>query len=180
MDVAATSRQPPADLRLDTLPLDAEHGLGLLFLLSQGATLASLRGLSPQRVEAYYALGYACFNAGRLADAQRIFSVVVMNDHLDRRYQLALGMVLQAQGRHEQALRPYGAASLADLTDPEPVVRMVECLLALGRGVDARQALAQALGQVEARPQQHQALHSQVLAILELVDAKPAGKAAAA
>lgn len=155
-------------------PLDVEPGLGLLALLSQGVTVGSLSGLSPRVVESFYALGYGWFNAGRLADAERVFALVAMQDHLDRRYQLALAMTLHAQGRHERALRPYGMASLLDLTDPEPVLRMAECLLSLGRKDEARLSLQQALEQARARPQQHEAAGRRAQTILELMGADAA------
>lgn len=161
-----TSAAPPPGL---------EEGLGLLALLSQGVTIGSLSGLSPRGVEALYALGHGWFNAGRLAEAERVFAWVAVQDHFNRRYQLALAMALHAQGKHERALRPYGMASLLDLTDPEPVLRMAECLLSLGRKGEARQSLQQALEQVRVRPQQHHAVGQRAQAILELMgtDAVP-------
>ena len=170
MNGAATSTVPLADPPPDMGVREVERGLGLLQLMATGTPLAALRGISLQRVEACYALGCTCFRAGRLPDAERFFRFAVMHDHLDRRYHLALGMALHAQGKHEQALQPYGVAVLTDLTDPQPLVRIAECLLALRRKPEALQALEQASGQIEARPHMYPKMQQKVQAMLELIE----------
>ena len=107
--------------------------------------------------------------AGRHEDAERILSFVVLHDHLDRRYQLAFGLVLQARRKHERALKPLGIAALMDLTDPVPVVALAECKLALGQRDEARDLLEAARGQLEVRPGQ-QPLLTRVCALLELMN----------
>lgn len=127
-------------------------GQALQDYLLQGGTIGTLRGVTPRQLEAFYALGFNCFQSGRYEDAEKLFTYVLTHNHLDARTHKALGMALQAQRKHEQALKPYGAASLMDMTDPEPVVHMAECFLALGRVSDARQALGYAGGAFNRRP----------------------------
>ena len=171
MDGTAAPPWLPANPQPEAGMAEVECGLGLLQLMATGTTLAALRGISTKQVEACYALGYTCFRAGRLADAERFFRFVVVHDHFDRRYHLALGMALHAQGKHEQALQPYGVAVLADLTDPQPLVRIAECLLVLRRKPEAREALQQASGQIEARAHMYPKMQQKVQAMLEFMDA---------
>lgn len=172
MDQEATSdAQPQARLA------SVEEAQALLQLMGGGVTLAALSGITPRRLEAYYALGYTCYRSGRYQDAERIFSFVLLQNHLDARTHKALGMTLQMQRKHEQALKPYGAASLMDLTDPEPVVRMAECLLALARLDEALGALDFAQGMFRRRPDAR--LSQRVEAIRELIT-KPHTPAVAA
>ena len=147
-----------------------EQAIDLFRYFAGGGSIAAARGIGPQQLEALYAMGYAYFNAGRLDDAERIVSFVVMHDHLDRRYQLGLGAVLQAQRKHEAALKPYRVAALMDLTDPLPVVRMAECLLAGQRKDEAREALEFALGQFKPIAE-HEPLQRHAEALLELMNA---------
>lgn len=140
------------DFRLDTTLADVKDAEALLKQMHAGVTVASLRGISPRRLEAYYALGYNAFRCGRLQDAQLLFSFILMNNHLDGRTHKALGLTFQAMRQFEQALKSYGAASLMAMTDPEPPVRIAECLLALGRIDEASGALDFADGTFKRRP----------------------------
>lgn len=147
--------RPVKDMRVDglvdespfsSLPFDPRE---LLELIGNGVTIGALKGHSPELHEAMYTYAHGQYVQGRYADALKIFGFLVQHDHLDGRFHMGFGACLHMLNRHEEALKYYGAASLFDLTDPEPVVRMAECQLALARPEQALEALRYAAGLTE-------------------------------
>ena len=100
--------------------------------LQQGGTLADLKGITDDQCEALYTLGYGLYERGRYTDALKILGYLVMLNHTEHRYLLALGATAQALGKYEDALKQYMAATLLDPTDPSPVVHSIPCLIELG------------------------------------------------
>lgn len=144
-----------------------QDATAMIELLSSGTTLGELHGVSERRLEALYAVGHTLYTQGKYADAAPVFGFLVTHSHLDRRFHKAFGACLQKLGRHADALKYYGVASLLDLTDPDPVVHTAECLLALSRDEEAARALRFALGQIKGE-EKHAALGERVKALLEL------------
>lgn len=140
-----------------------------------GHTLGPLLGSSVESQEALYRLAYRLYGQAKYEDAQRLFAILLMHNHLDRRYYLAYGACAQMLRRHPDALRYYSVAAQLDLTDPQPAIHMAECLLALGRRSEARACLDHGL--VQARYHDEHRHHVPRLeALLVLLDGAAPGQ----
>lgn len=111
------------------------------FMVGGQATLANLKGLNTQEMEAAYAVGYNLYNQARWLDALKVFSFLSFHDHLDRRFHIGRGACLQMLKHNEDALRAYAIAHVLDVSDPVVAIRIAECLIALRRKSDARVVL---------------------------------------
>lgn len=138
-----------------------------------GNTLGPLMGHSVKSQETLYYAAYVFYNQARYIDAMRIFTHLLIIDHLDRRYHNGLAACHQMQRRYEDALKYYGIASMFDLTDPEPVIHMAECHLALGHRADARTSLEYALAQARGNDVHHD-FTGRIEAMLAFLDSEPA------
>lgn len=134
MSAATTAPLPPL-----------EDGIALMDYLASGHTLGPLLGHTAQAQETMYALAHRMYGQAKYDDAARIFSHLVTCNHMDARFFVGFGACMQMKGRHPQALKFYGVASVLDLADPTPVMHMAECHLALGDHAQARTAIARGL-----------------------------------
>ena len=110
--------------------------------LMEGYTLSAVKGISENELEAVYSVGFNFYQTGRLEDAQKIFSFLVMFNHLSPKFWMGLGAVYQVKKEFDQALTAYGYASFLDLTDPRPQFHAAECFWAKGDRTNALSALA--------------------------------------
>ena len=106
-------------------------------LFQDGATLGELKGITPRELNAVYQKGLGFYNTGRYDDAEKVFSFLVMFDHLEPKYWLALGAVQQVKRQFEKAKAAYVQATTLDLHNPKPQYYAAECFLALGQRDDA-------------------------------------------
>lgn len=127
-----------------------QEGLALLGSMFHGQPLGPMMGISVESQEVIYAAAYNAFKQAKYPEAMQAFSLLMTADHLDRRYHSGFAACLRMQKKHAEALKYYGVASILDLTDPEPVIRMAECHLALGDLEQARTALNYGLAQARA------------------------------
>ncbi len=113
--------------------------------LKGGGTLGALRGIGDDENEALYALGRQHYDQQQYAEAFKLFSMLVANDHTDSRYVMALGAAGQMIGRHRDALTQYMAASALMMGHPQPVFHSAQCLIELGQADMALETLELAL-----------------------------------
>ena len=104
-------------------------------------TLGELKGISHEELEAVYSLGFTHYRTGRYEDASKLFQFLVLFDHLNAKYWLALGAVQQVAKDYRGAIASYGYASFLDLENPKPQLHAAECFLALGDKQNAASAL---------------------------------------
>ena len=109
--------------------------------VSDYTTLGELKGISHQELEAVYSLGFTHYRTGRYEDAAKLFQFLVLFDHLNPKYWLALGAVQQVAKDYQGAISSYGYASFLDLENPKPQLHAAECFLALGDRQNAASAL---------------------------------------
>ena len=109
--------------------------------VSDYATLGELKGISRQELEAVYSLGFTHYRTGRYEDASKLFQFLVLFDHLNPKYWLALGAVQQVAKDYKGAIASYGYASFLDLENPKPQLHAAECFLALGDKENAVSAI---------------------------------------
>ena len=88
-------------------------------MVHQGLTLAQVRDISPDELEAVYAVLLEALEAGQLDEAFSHATLLVTHDPWDRRYHLALAHCLQQQGLHEAAARFYAQVAAKDGGDDE-------------------------------------------------------------
>jgi type III secretion system low calcium response chaperone LcrH/SycD len=114
-------------------------------MLAQGGTLGAMQDITPAERDALYAVAYGMYGQARYEQALPLFAHLVILDHLERRYLLALASTLQVLGRHEEALPHYIAAMVLGFDDPEPAMRTGECLRALEKFAEAQESFELAL-----------------------------------
>lgn len=99
--------------------------------LTQGLTLASLKGLSSEDLETLYAKAWRHLSEGRAADALPDLAMLVTHNPWDARFEFGLALALQLQGEHASAARHYVQALLLSPDDAACALRLGECLEAL-------------------------------------------------
>ena len=110
-------------------------------LFEDGATLGELKGITPRELNAVYQMGLGFYNTGRYDDAEKVFTFLVMFDHLEPKYWTAVGAVQQVKKNFEKAKAAYTQAALLDIHGPKPQYYAAECFLALGQKDDALASL---------------------------------------
>lgn len=106
-------------------------------LFQDGATLGEIKGITQRELNAVYQMGLGFYNTGRYDDAEKVFTFLVMFDHLESKYWLAAGAVQQVKKNFEKAKAAYSQAALLDIHSPKPQYYVAECFLALGQKDDA-------------------------------------------
>ena len=137
-------------------------------LLLAGGTMGDVYDYSEQDYEVLYALGHSMYTQGRYVDAVKAFGFLVIHNHLERRFVNAYASALQMIKSYEDALSFYSLASVMDIEDPAPTFHSGECLLALGRIDDARQALTFTIR--DCKKPAHANLKERAEALLKLLD----------
>lgn len=137
-------------------------------LIGSGGTLGTAQGFDETHYEALYTLGHNLYSQSRYPDAVRVFSFLVLHNHLEPRYMNAYASSLQMAGRHAEAIKFYSIASMMDMSDPVPTFHTAECLLALGMATEAKEALGFVLSQSNAP--RHAELKTRAQAMLALLD----------
>jgi type III secretion system low calcium response chaperone LcrH/SycD len=122
-----------------TVDISTPEGLADAFI-NHGVTLASAKGVSDEELEVLYAEAYGHLSEGRFDDAMEDLMLLVTSNPWDRRFQFAYGLAMQMAGRFETAGEHYVQALLLDATDAACVMRMGECLEALGNPTEAEDA----------------------------------------
>ena len=110
-------------------------------LFQDGATLGELKGITPRELNAVYQMGLGFYNTGRYDDAEKVFTFLVMFDHLEPKYWTAVGAVQQVKKNFEKAKAAYVQAAMLDIHGPKPQYYVAECYLALGQKDDALASL---------------------------------------
>lgn len=128
---------PTADAA--SVDLSTPEGLADAFV-HHGVTLASIKGISDEELEAVYAEAYHQLAEGRPHDAVEDLMLLVSHNPWEPRYQQAYGLALQLLGQYEAAAQHYGQALLMDATHAGCVMRIGECLEAQGDATAAEEA----------------------------------------
>ena len=137
-----------------SLDLATPQGLADAFL-HHGVTLASIKGLDDDDLEALYAVAWARLAEGRAHDAVDDLLLLVTHDPWVPRFQFAYGLALQRLGQYEAAARHYAQALLMDATDAACLLRTGECLEQLGHAAQAEEALRACIQLSYRRPEDH-------------------------
>ena len=109
--------------------------------LTEGATLADVRGYADDEMEAVYNLAHNAYQQQRYDDARKLFQFLAENDHTESRFWMGLAASYQMTGGYEQAVTAYGVAALLDATDPRAPLHACECYVAMHDWESGRKAL---------------------------------------
>ena len=138
-------------------------------MLQAGGTLGEAWGTTEAEREALYQVGYSLYGQGKYSEAFKVFSLLVIQNHLEPRYLFALGGACQMLERYTDALQHYMAATVALLDDPLPVFHVAECLIAMGRPEEAKESLELVLLLCK---ESHGAVQSRATALLQGLQAR--------
>lgn len=113
-----------------------------LALLNKGYTIADLKGVTPEQMEALYALGYQYYNSDDYENAGNIFKALCLFDPSDERYAMGYAACLQELKEYRRAADMYSLCCvLSGLKDPKPMYYAALCLLKAGERDNAVVAL---------------------------------------
>lgn len=112
-------------------------------MLEHGVTLADLRGISGDELDALYQIAHADYTAGQYLSALAVALQLVQHSPIEARYQFLYALCLQQVGQLKSALNHYAVAWALDRTNAALTFHMGECHAALGD-------LEAALGDLEA------------------------------
>ncbi len=124
--------------RLATLPDELEW---LQSLAASGRTLAKVRGISADELDALYGVGYDLCNEGSFHHALPIALQLVLHAPREPRYSFMAASCMQRQNQPEQAMLLFAQTPLLQPEDATAAYRLGECLLALDRLDEARDVL---------------------------------------
>ena len=111
-------------------------------MMGSMATVREIKGISDGEMEALYSLGYNFYRTGNLENAGKVFQFLVLYDHFNPRYWIAMGALCQTKKRYMEAITAYAYASFLDIRDPKPQYHAAECYLAAGDRANALSAIA--------------------------------------
>ena len=121
------------------LDLTTPEGIADAFV-NHGVTLATLKGLSEEDLEAVYSVAYGHLVEERPRDALEDLVLLVSHEPWDSRFQFAYALALQMLEQYEAAARHYAQAFLMDPLNAGCALRMGECLEAAGDPGEAANA----------------------------------------
>ena len=135
---------------------------------ANGRTFRDFTQLTPESMEVIYMVAYNQYNAGKYADAEKVFRLLAMLNHFERKFWKGLAASREAQKKYEEALQAYGYLGIMDVYDPFPPFHAAKCFIALGKGAEAEASLRAAVFNSENKPE-HASLHHKAVDLLDLV-----------
>lgn len=139
--------------------------------LASGGSVSHALEISQEQLEAMYQLGHGFYAQGRFEDAFKVFSMLVIFEHKNDRYLMALAGAAQMTGRYRDALQHYSTATLLLIDDPRPIYFSAECLIAIENFDLAAESLRLVIEMAE-DSSVHQALGSRAAVLLSSIDNK--------
>ena len=126
---------------LEMTPEDALNAL--VSMVEKGlTTVAELRGISPDELEAVYALAYDYYRVGTYDSAETLFRFLTVMDHFNEKYWMGMAAVYQVQKRFKEALRIYAFVAVTlNAKNIKASYYAAECCLATGDVTNATSAL---------------------------------------
>jgi type III secretion system low calcium response chaperone LcrH/SycD len=138
-----------------TVDISTPEGLAEAFT-QHGVTLASAKGVGDEALEVLYAAAYTQLSEGRFDDAMEDLELLVAHNPWDRRFHFAFGLAMQMAGQYAAAGERYAQALLLDATDAACILRMGECLEALGNLAEAEDAYRACIQLSYLKPEYHE------------------------
>jgi len=158
-----------ADIDVSNIDMDQVGQLAQQF--AQGTSLGTIRGLSPEHMEAIYSVAYNLYKNGRYEDALKVFKFLCLHDHLQGKFWMGLGATQQMLKQFKQAGTTYGYAYMLDSDNPQIPLHAADCFLADGNLPHAESALNLVIELTQNRPQ-HNAVRERAQVLLNIARTK--------
>lgn len=142
--------------------------------LYNGSTLADIKGLSNDELEAVYTVGYNLYTGGKFDEAVKVFQFLCFFSHLTKKYWMALGGCWHMLKEHAKAVEAYSVAGMLDISDPRPASLAADSHLALGNR-DAAISGYTAAVEFAADAPQYATVKERAAGLLELLNKNNAG-----
>lgn len=153
----------------DTLPQSEGEWKDVLDkFTSNGRTFRDFTQLTPESMEVIYMVAYNHYNSGKYDESEKVFRLLAMLNHFERKYWKGLAASREALKKYEEALQAYGYLGIMDMYDPYPPLQAARCFVALGKLPEAEASLRAAVFNSTDKPE-HAALHQQATGLLEMV-----------
>lgn len=110
-------------------------------MADEGLTIANTKGISREQLESVYAVGLNYYRTGRTDEAKKLFGFLVLFDHLNAKYWMGMGAVLQVEREFERASKCYAMSAFLNIHDPKPQYHAAECFLAMKDRANAESAI---------------------------------------
>lgn len=137
--------------------------------LRNGRTMRDFTALTPESMDVIYSMAYSLYNAGKFAEAERIFKLLANLEHFESKYWKGLGAAREGLKNYEGALLVYGHLGAMDVKDPYPAFQAAKCFMALDKAGEAKSALRAAVFNSTDQPD-HADLHESAKTLLELLE----------
>lgn len=146
--MATANPNATVDLNIDVEDLQraTEH------VMVHGGSIAEVRGITPEELEAVYAIAYAEFGQKHYDKSETLFRFLCTFDHRVAKYWLGLGATRQEMQQWQPAMMAYVMAGMFDAQDPLPALQTGDCLLALGNFAKAETSLKDAVHRASQDP----------------------------
>ena len=150
MEETAEEKKPVGEIlneavdQLKELEMTPEDALNaLVSMVEKGlTTVAELRGISTDELEAVYALAYDYYRVGNYDSAETLFRFLTVMDHFNEKYWMGMAAVYQVQKRFKEALRIYAFVAVTlNVKNVNASYYAAECYLATGDVTNATSAL---------------------------------------
>lgn len=160
----STSTANPSDPNV--LPASEDEWKEMLEkFTANGRTFRDFTQLTPESMEVIYMVAYNHYTSGKFAEAEKIFRLLAMLDHFNKKYWKGLAASREALKQYEPALQAYGYLGLRDVHDPYPPFQAARCFAALGKRAEAEASLRAAVVNSEGKAE-HATLHQQARTML--------------
>jgi type III secretion system low calcium response chaperone LcrH/SycD len=137
---------PDLNIDIGDLQRATEH------VMVHGGSIAEVRGVTPEELEAVYAIAYAEYGQKHLDKAEALFRFLCTFDHRVAKYWIGLGATRQELKEWQPAMMAYVMAGMFDAKDPVPALQTGDCLLAIGKFEKAETALKDAVHRASQDP----------------------------
>lgn len=132
-------------------------------------TVGDIKKISQDELESLYTVGHTFYSQGKFDKAANIFRFLVMYNHFEVRYVIALGGALQMLGDYEGALNAYGQGHSMDPDDPSILMHVSACFLALNDLTNATSSLNTVLFLFEDKPE-HKEIVDRAKGLIDLIE----------
>lgn len=133
-----------------------------------GRTFQDFTNLTPQSMEVIYMVAFNQYNAGKYDEAERIFQLLSVLNHFDRRFWTGLGASREMQKKFDEAIKAYAYLAILDLEDPMAPLLCAKCYLSAGKTKDAEDALQACIYNAKDK-MQHAEVKAQAQNLLEIL-----------
>lgn len=132
-----------------------------------GRTFQDFTNLTPQSMEVIYMVAFNQYNGGRYDEAEKIFQLLSVLNHFEKRYWTGLGASREMQKKYADAIKAYSYLAVLDLYDPLPPLLCAKCYMASGQVKDAENALQACI--FNSKKPEHAEIKQQAENLLELL-----------